>query len=336
MAAIEISHLKKDFQVKKGQKGLGATLKAFVAPDYRTVEAVKDVSFSLKKGERVAFIGPNGAGKSTTIKILSGILHPTSGHVEVLGYIPWRDRQKMSYKIGTVFGQRSQLWQHLPPSDTFNLLARAYDLEESFYQARLKKLTTDFEIKDLMDQPVRQMSLGQRMRCEIVASLLHKPEIIFLDEPTIGLDVSAKAIIRDLIKRASNEDGTTVLLTSHDTGDMEQVCDRVIVIDEGSVLLDQSVEKLKKDFIDEKIVQLITKEETLQLDLPGVTLLDQKPHVMTYTVNRSQTPIEKVIQAVLKKGTLRDLLIEDPPLEGIIQQIYAGKKTAPKRRKKKA
>lgn len=183
---------------------------------------MRGLSFTISRGERVAFIGPNGAGKSTTIKMLSGILYPTAGDISILGHTPWKDRRTMAYKIGTVFGQRSQLWYHLPAGDTFDLLASAYAIDRDDYKKRRAYLADVFHLEPLLNRPVRQLSLGERMRCEIAASLLHKPEILFLDEPTVGLDITARTAIRDLIRDASEQDGTTILLTSHDTGDMEK------------------------------------------------------------------------------------------------------------------
>lgn len=321
--AIELNDICKTFRIRKSGAGFFGALKSLGNPDYTTVEAVKDVSFAIKPGERVAFVGPNGAGKSTTIKMLSGILHPTSGEASVFGYTPWKDREKLAYNIGCVFGQKSQLWYHLPPTDTFDLLSKIYDLEPQAYKKRRDQLVEQFNIGDLMDQPVRQMSLGQRMRCEIVASLMHKPKVLFLDEPTIGLDVTAKAIIRDIVKKASEEEGTTILLTSHDTGDMEQVCDRVIIIDMGQVLLDQPVKKLKSTYIRKKQVTLSTRDEKIDLKLAGVTVVSHKPFHTVLDVDLDITPVEKVMAAAVKIGGLRDITIEDPPMEDVIRDIYA-------------
>lgn len=244
--AILVDHLVKDFDVRIPAEGVMAGVKNLFSPQIETVRAVNDLSFTIQPGERVAFIGPNGAGKSTTIKILSGILHPTAGRVEVGGFAPSRDRSKLAHIIGTVFGQRSQLWYHLPAADTFELLSYVYDIDRDDYKNRIRELVDRFQIDDLLRQPVRQMSLGQRMRCEIVASLLHRPKILFLDEPSIGLDVDAKTIIRDLIREASVQDGVTILLTSHDTGDMEKVCERAIIIDHGQLVSDSSVDELRR------------------------------------------------------------------------------------------
>jgi ABC-2 type transport system ATP-binding protein len=247
--AVDVQDLTKSFRTRESRgAGARARLADFVAPRTRPVMAVDHVSFRIEEGERVAFIGPNGAGKSTTLKILAGILHPTSGHVEVAGFVPARDRQSLGFAIGTVFGQRSQLWYTLAARDTLELLAHVYEIPRGEWRARLRELTDAFELGPLLDRPVRQLSLGERMRCEIAASLLHAPRVLFLDEPTIGLDVTAKATIRELLHRRSTTNGTTLLLTSHDTGDIEEVCDRVVIIHRGRILLDASVGEMKRRY----------------------------------------------------------------------------------------
>ncbi len=330
MHALAVDNLKKSFQTKKSKNGFKGVVSTFFKPDWQMVEALRGISFDIEQGQRVAFIGPNGAGKSTTIKILSGILQPSSGDVLVGGFKPWAEREKLAYKIGTVFGQRSQLWYHLPAQDSFRLLASAYDIDEETYKRRIQILTDSFEIGDLLDKPVRQMSLGQRMRCEIVASFIHKPSILFLDEPTVGLDVSAKAVIRDLVYESSREDGTTVLLTSHDTGDMERVCDRVILIDEGQIIIDDKVSKLRSNYIRKKVVTLNTKEENITLKMTGVKNIEHSAHSLTVEVDTQKQSVEAVIQRAMTQSTLRDISVEDPPMEDVIKAIYAKtkKKTA--------
>ena len=320
--SIEVEGLRKVFRVRESAPGLGGALRQLIRPRHRDVVAVDDLGFRIEPGERVAFVGPNGAGKSTTIKMLTGILHPTGGSIRVLGLEPKHDRTRLSYRVGSVFGQRTQLWYHLPAGDTFDLLRHIYDMDGETYRRRRDDLVETFGIGDLVRRPVRQLSLGQRMRCEIVASLLHKPEVLFLDEPTIGLDVSAKATLRDLIHDASVRDGSTVLLTSHDTGDMERVCDRVIVIHRGGLLLDKPVEALRKDYIRRKVVTLLTAEASIEIALPGVEIVEQAPHRTVLEVDVEKTPVEAVVQAALRASRLRDLTVEDPPMEEIVQAIY--------------
>jgi len=216
MAIIEVDNLTKTFSSRERAAGISGSLRSLVAPRYRVREAVKHIGFSLDAGEVLAFIGPNGAGKSTTIKMLTGILYPTAGTAYVLGMTPWQQRRELAYSISSVFGQKSQLWYHLPPQDTFNLLAHIYELEPQEYRKRRDFLIDVFDIGEHMRTPTRKLSLGERMRCELAAALLHKPRVVFLDEPTIGLDVIAKQRIRELIGQLNREEGLSVLLTSHD------------------------------------------------------------------------------------------------------------------------
>lgn len=317
--SVFVESLNKSFKVRKKE----GFFKSLFRPEYQIVQALDGISFCLNEGERVAFVGPNGAGKSTTIKILSGILHPESGHVEIGGFVPWSERRQMAYQIGTVFGQRSQLWYHLPAKDTFELLSYAYDMDRGDYIKRAKYLVEAFDAGSIVEKPVRQLSLGERMRCEIIASLLHRPKILFLDEPTVGLDVVSKGIIRDLVKQASDEDGTTVLLTSHDTGDMERVCDRVIVIDHGRIVTDKPVRDLRSGFIKEKIVTLAMKESSIELSMGGVNIVEKSPHHLQLLVDTSQTSVEFLLQHAMQKSSLIDITVEDPPMEEIIKAIYA-------------
>lgn len=303
--SVEIKNLTKQFSARK-----------------QNVMAINAISFSINKGERVAFIGPNGAGKSTTIKILTGILHPTSGEVRVLGMIPWKQRRALGFEIGTVFGQRSQLWYHLPPQDAFDLLSKIYELNQKVYQTQLKHLIEVFEIGNFLHRPVRTLSLGQRMRCELVASLLHNPKILFLDEPTVGLDVTAKLKIRNLLNRISNEQGTTLFLTSHDTADIEQVCERVIVLDSGKILRDCPLRKLRSEYVKRKIITLTSDQKELSLGLSGIEVLENQNFIFKCEVDLEVVPIEEVIHAALKKCSLKDVTIEDPTMEEIIRNIY--------------
>ena len=320
--AIEVEDLTKVFRVRVHEPGLGGAVRSLFRPRSREVTAVSGLSFRIEEGERVAFIGPNGAGKSTTLKILSGILHPTSGRVRVLGLVPWQSRRELGYQIGTVFGQRSQLWYHLPAADTLELLARIYDQDPVLARRRRERYVEVFGIGGLLDQPVRQLSLGERMRCEVVASLLHAPSLLFLDEPTIGLDVDAKTVIRDLIREESEQSGRTLLFTSHDTGDMERVCDRVIVIHEGRLLLDRPVQSLREGYIRRKVITLLTAEESVSIPLPGVTVVRAEPHRTVLEIDVTVTPIDAVVQAAMAAARIRDLTVEDPPMEEIVRTIY--------------
>lgn len=290
------------------------------------IVAVKDISLNIKTKESVAFIGPNGAGKSTTIKMLTGILHPTSGAAEVLGLTPWIDRSKLAHYIGTVFGQRSQLWYHLPPRDTFELLARIYNLNRHSYVMQRNLLIDRFGLKPFFDTPVRKLSLGQRMRAEVAASLLHEPKILFLDEPTIGLDIIARQELRNLICEWNQEKGTTVFLTSHDLGDIEYITNRIIIVNHGCIVLDDNVSAIRDKYLNSKIlsVKFYASADTsaAKVALPGIDIIEATEYALKLNINTQITPIEKAISKILKAGSVADIAIEDPPLEKVISHFY--------------
>lgn len=257
MQAIIAEKLEKTYRTRIKTEGLRASFRALVKPQYKEVKAVNNIDLKIEQGDIVAFIGPNGAGKSTFIKMLCGILYPTAGHISVLGMSPQKERRKLAMRIGSVFGQRSQLWLHLPAVDSFTLLAAIYEISDAERRKRVAELTELFELDDFLNTPVRKLSLGQRIRCEVAASLLHEPEILFLDEPTIGLDVVVKQAIRELILKLNRERGTTVFLTSHDPTDIEQLCRRAIVIDYGTIAIDTTVEELQNDYVGKRFEDII-------------------------------------------------------------------------------
>lgn len=299
--------------------------KVYVRSGESDFAAVDQINFSIGSGECVAFIGPNGAGKSTTLKMLTGILYPSSGAADVVGFVPWENRQRLAYEIGIVFGQRSQLWYHLPVRDSFNLISKIYDVPEDAYHRRLGYLLELLQIGHLVDQTVKSLSLGQRMRCEIASSLLHKPKVLFLDEPTIGLDVTAKALLREHLKHLAEAEETTILLTSHDTGDIEEICERVILINHGQILLDKPLQQLQSDFLMHKQIVLVTDEEEPVADFNGAEIVKREKHKVVLSVDKTKHPVNAVVAEALQSLSVRDLSIENAPLEEIIRDLYEGK-----------
>jgi ABC-2 type transport system ATP-binding protein len=322
LTVIEARQLTKVFVTREKQPGLAGSVRALFRPVRRETEAVKGIDFTVDQGERLAFIGPNGAGKSTTIKMMVGILYPTSGEATVLGMVPWRQRQRLAYEIGAVFGQKSQLWYHLPPQDSFELLARIYEQKPADYRQRLKYLIDLFEIGEYLDVPVRKLSLGERMRCEIAASLLHRPRILFLDEPTIGLDVIVKQRIRDLILALNQEESVTIFLTSHDAGDVEVLCKRAMVINHGEVIFDGRVSTLKRDYIHAKTISLKLEESWHGIETSGVQVLKHKGYGVKLQVDTDTTPIDEVVGQLLARYRIADINVDNPAMEEIIARIY--------------
>lgn len=314
---IKTTNLSKEFKLYKKE--------GFFSRELSFVKAVSDISFEAEKGEILAFIGPNGAGKSTTIKMMTGILRPTSGDVKILGFDPQAQRKKLAYHIGTVFGQKSQLWFHLPPMDSFQLLGSIYDIPAELLKKRINYIAEMMELGDLLQVPVRKLSLGQRIKCEIAASLLHKPEVVFLDEPTIGLDVVAKKNLRTLIKRINEEEQTTIFLTSHDMGDIEKLCKRMIIINCGKILMDEKIKSLKYSYDNKKIVS-IRYVDALNIDvvlnLEGVEIISKSELAAKVQVNTELVGIDEVISYLLKLGKVEDISISSRPLEEIIGDIY--------------
>jgi ABC-2 type transport system ATP-binding protein len=325
MRPIIVSGLHKAFSSKRKAAGLKNSLRALIRPEHRTVEAVRELSFVMEPGECLGFIGPNGAGKSTTIKILTGILHPTSGEAKVLGHTPWQERRKLAYKIGTVFGQRPQLWYHLPAIDTFHLFGRIYELDDTTIRRRVELLSEAFDIEDLLETPVRKLSLGQRMRCEVAASLLHSPKLILLDEPSIGLDVVAKQRIRDIVRDMNERENTSVLLTSHDAGDIEALCERVIIINEGVIVYQGSVTDLKRRHLTRKHVEVrYASAPPPNFAVDGAETLSISSYCASLQFDTKETGIAEIVSRVAASGELVDVTISDPSLEEIIRDIYSG------------
>ncbi len=323
---LQVEGLSKVFRRRVRGSGLRGLLASYHHPHWETVEAVHDLELRMAEGEALALIGPNGAGKSTTIKMLTGILHPTAGTASVLGLVPWRQRTTLAMNIATVFGQRSQLWYHLPAGETFDLLARIYELKPAEYRARREELVRQFELEPLLGSAVRKLSLGQRMRCEIAAALLHRPRILFLDEPTIGLDVIAKQSIRELIRDMNRQEGVAVLLTSHDAGDIERLCKRVIVINHGTVMLDDRVSSMRRRYLRRKVIDLRLQEvrdpDADWPHMPGVRVVKSAGFGVKLEVDTDVQPIAHVVGTLMAALPVADITIEDAPLEEIIAAIY--------------
>lgn len=323
--AIRTDGLRKVFRTKIKKEGFKESVRALVKPEYREIEAVHGINLEVEKGELMAFLGPNGAGKSTTIKMLTGILHPTSGRMSVLGLDPQKQRKALSFRIGSVFGQKSQLWFHLPPIDSFRLLGAIYEMDKTVLDKRISEVTELFDIKEFIDTPVRKLSLGQRMRCEFAASILHRPEIIFLDEPTIGLDVIVKQSIRDLILRLNKEEKTTIFLTSHDIGDVEQLCSRAVIVNHGRIVMDSSIKELKYGYLNRKIIDVKYGALTDAGRLEGLSIVKSKGTSMKIEVNEKMESIQEIMVCLMQAGSILDVTISDIPLEKIIGDIYSDK-----------
>lgn len=308
---IEVQGIKKYYKIAKRDKGIAQSIRGLFNRKYEIKKAVDDISFTIQKGEIVGFIGPNGAGKSTTIKMLSGILYPDEGDIRINGYIPYKQRKKYVKDIGVVFGQKTQLNWDLPLIESFELMKFIYKIPQEKYEANLHKFTKLLEMEDFIDQPVRQLSLGQRMRGDIVAALLHSPQIVFFDEPTIGLDVVAKEKIREFIKYMNRTEKTTIIFTTHDMQDIEKVCDRLIIIDAGKKVFNGSVDEIKSKYAHSKTVEMLLEDGTKEIR----------------TFNLNEIPMNEVMDKLFSEYHIKDISICEPEIDGIIRDIYEGKVT---------
>jgi ABC-2 type transport system ATP-binding protein len=322
MLQILVEALAKTYRVAERAPGLTGALRGLVRRRWREVHALADVSFSLEAGELLAFIGPNGAGKSTTVKILSGILRPTSGRVEVGGLVPYEDRVRHVARIGVVFGQRSQLWWDLPVLDGFDLLADIYRVEPARYRQRRDELVAMLRLEPLLAQPVRQLSLGQRMRAEFAAALLHDPSILFLDEPTIGLDAPSKLAVRAFVQRLNREQGVTVLLTTHDMHDVEALAERVIVIGQGRLLADRPFTALRSGVLAERRLHIDFAGPAPEIDMPGVAVRSRDERSLELSFDPANIPTPKLIASIATRHAVEDIHVDEVPIDEVIARFY--------------
>ncbi len=322
MQVIKIEDLYKTFKTYKRKKGFIGSIQTLFTKEYITVNAVDGVSFGINQGEIVGYVGPNGAGKSTTIKMLTGILYPTSGVVEVCGLVPTKDRKQNLMHIGVVFGQRTQLWWDLPLIESFELLRHIYRVPERIYRDNIALFAELLDIDEFINMPVRQLSLGQRMRGDIAASLLHNPDILYLDEPTIGLDVVVKERIRQFIKEINIERKTTVILTTHDLLDIEALCNRIMIIDHGKVIYDGSIDEIRRRFGTESTLLIDFKEPPDELEVDGALGIQLEGIRASIKFDRKRFAASDLISEIAGKYPVLDLTIEDISLDGIIRDVY--------------
>ncbi len=320
LPSIHVKDLRKSFFVAERESGVGAALKSLVRRRKKEVSAVGGISFSLSPGEMVGFLGPNGAGKTTTLKMLSGLLHPTGGEISVLGHVPWKREKEFLRQITLVMGQRSQLVWDIPAADSFELNRAIYRIPSSDYRSTVEELTELLELGPLLRKPVRNLSLGERMKCELAAALLHRPRVVFLDEPTIGLDVTMQRRIRAFITRYNERFGATVLLTSHYMADVEALCRRVIVIHHGKLLFDGELAALVGKFTAHKTIVVKLEDGDANLDGYG-EVISREEGVVTLRVPREETP--RVTGRILADLPVMDLTVEDPPIEEVIERVFA-------------
>ena len=322
-ALIKVNNISKTFRVKKKSKGIIG----FIKPSYSKKKAVNDISFTINKGEMVGFIGKNGAGKSTTIKMLSGILYPDSGEINIAGFIPHKQRKQYVANIGVVFGQKTQLNWDLPLIDSFELIKQIYKIPNEKYEENLDKFIKLLDMNDFLYQPVRQLSLGQRMKGDIVAALLHSPKIVFFDEPTIGLDVVAKEKIREFIKYLNKTEGITMIFTTHDMQDIEKVCERLIIIDKGKKVYDGGINEIKDSYRTSKSIEVEFQNYSDISPMKDVIIKDVDGYngkKKSFSFDTTKVNINELMNEIIVKHNIKDISIKEPEIDEIIRSIYEG------------
>lgn len=324
MSIIEVKNLVKIYKTIEKEDGLIGYFKNLVKPKYKEFQAVKSVNFNIEEGELVGYIGENGAGKSTTIKMLTGLLTPTSGKVVVNGIIPNEKRIENNKNIGAVFGQKTQLWWDLPVIESFRLIKKMYKIPENEYRKNLKKFTEILDLEDLLEKQVKNLSLGQKMRCEIAATFLHNPKIVYLDEPTIGLDVFVKENIRNFIKDINKEKKTTVILTTHDLKDIEDICDRIILLDKGQIIYDGGKQKFKDTYGKYVISEFIIKDKKDNIILNNAEIIEQTENKLKIKFSHDETTIVKIMDEISQFCNIEDIHMKEAELEDILKEIYKG------------
>ncbi len=319
---IRVEHLNKHFSVAERADGMMGALRNAVVRRTKTIRAVDDLTFEIQRGELVGYLGPNGAGKSTTIKMLTGLLVPTSGEIEINGFIPWRQRSHYVATIGAVFGQRTTLWWDLPVVDSLNLLRHVYRIPEALFQHNLAEFRRILELDEFISSPVRSLSLGQRMRADLCAAMLHDPVLLYLDEPTIGLDVVAKERIREFIRHINRERGATILLTTHDLQDVEKLCDRVMIIDHGRLLFDGALNELLTRFGAKRELVVDMAESYPTLHIEGAEVVEHEGLRATFQFDRSSVSASELIGRISARYRIQDLSVREPEIEATIRRIY--------------
>lgn len=323
MALIEAEDVNKTFRIYQRGEGLSGYIRSFLRREYEEVHAVQELDLEIERGEMVGYIGANGAGKSTTVKMLTGILEPTSGRIEVDGIVPHENRKENAMNIGVVFGQKTQLWWDLPVRESFTLLKEIYEVDDEAYEKRMAEFNDVLDLDEFMDKPVRKLSLGQKMRCELAAAFLHHPPVVYLDEPTIGLDVEVKERIRSFIKRMNRDEDITVMLTTHDIGDIEDLCDRIVVLDEGRKIYDGQLDALVDRFTARRLLLDLKAGQDFELEMDGIEEVNVDGESVEIVFDREITTASDIMREVLDRYEVIDFKIREPDIEQVVKKIYS-------------